>query len=477
MSAIEARMCSSDSGPADLGSPLMWWRRHEPRVIKKRRDDLLSEISVATRGLAEDAFINAALGGRCSAALVIADHLASPTSEDLSASWVCWAASCGDALAIAGIADLLAHRHYYGGDEEELALLAAWHVESSCRGRLWDPPGIRKSLEEVETFMLARAAARETGAEVDVPEVAKTLRPRNRLQPTLRVVSSIGDADAGEGRRLAVSYKALTKPLPLCGGNTSLDVLRVVLLREFPWMWEPIESLFDELALRRAAGIPWLHFSPILMTGPSGIGKTRFARRLAQLSGTGYREINAAGSSDNRLLMGTARGWESSQPALPLLTMRTNACANPIIVVDEIDKTRSDGRNGDIRDTLLSLLEPETASAWFDECLMAKCDLSQISWVLTANEATHLPGPLLSRVHVMSVERPMPAHFDALLKAILADFARELGLAADALPELAPEAKDLLRARFARYASVRDLKATIRRAISKSSMLLNPVIH
>src|SRR5690606_31841816 len=101
--------------------------------------------------------------------------------------------------------------------------------------------------------------------------------------------------------------------------------------------------------------------------------------------------------------------------AYPILTIARCKTANPIIVVDEIDKTTPGGHNGDIHWTLLTLLEQQTAAVFFDECLLTNCNLSQISWILTANDVHSLPRPLLSRLRVIRVGRPAAEHFDRLL--------------------------------------------------------------
>src|SRR3546814_13268954 len=97
------------------------------------------------------------------------------------------------------------------------------------------------------------------------------------------------------------------------------------------------------------------------------------------------------------MLQGTARGWASAQPAFPLILMRRCGTANPVIVVDEIDKAQAT-HNGDVRATLLSLLERETARAWPAERLLAACHLGEVSCILTANGTEQRAPPLLSRL-------------------------------------------------------------------------------
>lgn len=284
--------------------------------------------------------------------------------------------------------------------------------------------------------------------------------------PTLQVVEAIGDPESREGRDLVRLYDSLVRPLPLRGADVSPETVAAVLEREFPWMGGAIEFIELHMRLRRASGVPWFHVPPLLLVGPPGVGKTRFAQRAARLVGTGYAEMSAAGSSDNRMLQGTARGWSSTQPTLPLIVMRQSSAANPVVVVDEIDKVGSSSHNGNVQATLLTLLESESARVWYDECLLGRADLSQVSWILTANELAGLPDPLRSRLAAVEVGLPRPADFDALVLGILMDVAQELQVSVPDLPPLEPEAREALRKQFIRGLDARRLKAAIRRALA-----------
>lgn len=138
--------------------------------------------------------------------------------------------------------------------------------------------------------------------------------------------------------------------------------------------------------------------------------------------------------------------------------IRRTQIANPLILVDEIDKTRPDGRNGDIRQTLLGLTEATTARAWLDECLCTPADLSHVSWILTANDPHPLKGPLLTRLRVVAVPTPGPEHLDAILAGIRRDLEQQWGLPPGALPDLTPAVRDRIGRAFRRGVSLRRVR-------------------
>jgi len=209
-----------------------------------------------------------------------------------------------------------------------------------------------------------------------------------------------------------------------------------ILRKEFPWM----AALTDELArqLHRAAslGTGYFKIRPLLLIGEPGGGKTRYATRLAELTGLGFRLIAAGGGSDNRNLTGTARGWGTTNPSAVVDLIAGSGMANPLVLVDEIDKCGESRHNGRISDTLLQMLEPVNARTFHDECLQMNVDISYVNWILTANSLTGIPKPLLSRVQIVQTGQPGPEHMPGLIYAVRTEIARAHGVHPALVPEL-----------------------------------------
>ncbi|MGB4948011.1 MAG: AAA family ATPase, partial [Candidatus Competibacter denitrificans] len=145
-------------------------------------------------------------------------------------------------------------------------------------------------------------------------------------------------------------------------------------------------------------------------------------------SGVASRLLALGGQTDNRLFNGTARGWNTARPCLPIAAIMDGGIANPIILLDELDKAGGSDSNGRIHDSLLELLEPSSARRYYDEYLCGHADLAHLSWVATANEINYLPRTLLDRFQVLRVDAPEPAHYPAIVRRTVAAFIARRGL-------------------------------------------------
>ena len=144
---------------------------------------------------------------------------------------------------------------------------------------------------------------------------------------------------------------------------------------------------------------------PILLLGDPGIGKTHFARRISQLLGTGYGFVPMSSLTAGWVLSGASSQWKNAKPGKVFETFLNGEYANPVMVVDELDKTSSDGQY-DPLGALYELLETKTAMRFVDEFAEIPIDASGAVWFATANDASRIPDPLLNRMNVYEIDPP-----------------------------------------------------------------------
>jgi ATP-dependent Lon protease len=290
-----------------------------------------------------------------------------------------------------------------------------------------------------------------------------------------RSIPSDGLADNEWSTSIPTQHAVLTQPLPLAGGamleragGSGEARLASTLRAEAPWMAAFADRIAERAALSLWAGRPWLALPPMLLVGPPGAGKTYLARRLGSLSGCGDAVLSFAGVNSNAVLAGNPRGFRHPQPCLPAMVMQRTNTANPVIVIDEVEKAMASDL-GDPVATLIGLLEGAGANRYFDGCLAAEIDLSHINWVMTANRIDQLPAALLSRVEVIDVSGPRPEDAEQVLPALWRDVAHQLDLPPSELPKIEQAAETALLRLFRRTRSVRRLRQAIETLVAVSA--------
>lgn len=166
---------------------------------------------------------------------------------------------------------------------------------------------------------------------------------------------------------------------------------------------EVIDDLKKYLALAVSGNEP-LQFTPLLLLGEPGIGKTHFAKRLAEALGTGYEYVPMSSLTAGWILSGASSQWSNAKPGKVASALVGGDYANPLMVLDEV-KAGGDSRY-DPMGALYGLLERDTARAFKDEFIEVEMDASHILWVSTANDDRTLPEPILNRMNVYEVPRP-----------------------------------------------------------------------
>jgi ATP-dependent Lon protease len=167
---------------------------------------------------------------------------------------------------------------------------------------------------------------------------------------------------------------------------------------------QPLDEVQRQLALSQDSD-EGLALMPLLLLGPPGIGKTHFARQLAQLVGTRAEWVSMNAMTAGWLLSGSSPQWKGSKPGRVFQALAEGDFANPVMVLDEIDKASADAQY-DPLGPLYSLLEVDTAAQFADEFVDLRMDARHIIWVATANDERHIPAPILNRMNVWEIAAP-----------------------------------------------------------------------
>jgi ATP-dependent Lon protease len=177
-----------------------------------------------------------------------------------------------------------------------------------------------------------------------------------------------------------------------------------MLFEELPNFTEVLADIRKHLALCIGSNDS-VELPPMLLLGEPGIGKTHFARRIAELLGTGFGFVPMSSLTAGWVLSGASSQWKNAKPGKVFDTFLNGDYANPVIVVDELDKTSSDGQY-DPLGALYELLEVKTATRFVDEFVELPIDASGAVWLATANDAARIPEPLLDRLTVYEIDKP-----------------------------------------------------------------------
>lgn len=191
-------------------------------------------------------------------------------------------------------------------------------------------------------------------------------------------------------------------------------------------MWEVIDYLRVAFALAEHGDrVPRL--APLLLVGGPGAGKTYFSSTFARWFGSGQLDVHLETAQSNAEISGSSEFWSNSRPGRFFDLLVDGSFGNPIVCLDEIDKTGGDNRYDPLA-SLYQLLEPTTAKSFRDLAYpwLPPLDASRVIWVATANDVSRLPEPILSRFRIFQVDDPLPHETRRLVRQIFADLIADL---------------------------------------------------
>jgi ATP-dependent Lon protease len=206
--------------------------------------------------------------------------------------------------------------------------------------------------------------------------------------------------------------------------------------------------------------------SIVLLVGPPGVGKTSIGRSIADALGRRFYRFSVGGIRDEAEIKGHRRTYIGAMPGKFLQAMKDAGTANPVIMLDEIDKIGA-SYHGDPASALLEVLDPEQNSDFLDHYLDLRFDLSKVLFVCTANQTDSIPAPLLDRMEVIPLSGYIAEEkLQIARKYLLPRQIDRAGLAKDAVQIDRKTLRTLVEG-YARDAGVRRLEKQLGKIVRK----------
>ncbi|CAN4124993.1 unnamed protein product [Withania somnifera] len=184
--------------------------------------------------------------------------------------------------------------------------------------------------------------------------------------------------------------------------DENFDVLRAekILDEDHYGLTDVKERILEFIAVGKLRGTS--QGKIICLSGPPGVGKTSIGRSIARALNRKFYRFSVGGLSDVAEIKGHRRTYIGAMPGKMVQCLKSVGTANPLVLIDEIDKLGR-GHAGDPASAMLELLDPEQNANFLDHYLDVPIDLSKVLFVCTANVLEMIPNPLLDRMEVIAI--------------------------------------------------------------------------
>jgi len=207
----------------------------------------------------------------------------------------------------------------------------------------------------------------------------------------------------------------------------------------------------------------------LCFVGPPGVGKTSIGKSIASALNREFFRFSVGGLTDVAEIKGHRRTYVGAMPGKLIQAFKSVGVANPVVLIDEIDKLGR-GYQGDPSSALLEVLDPSQNNTFLDHYLDVPVDLSKVLFLCTANDTSTIPGPLLDRMEVVRLSGYVLDEKVQIARRYLEPAARKQMGMTDAHLSLTDEAVEELIRWYCREAGVRNLQKHIERICRKVAL-------
>lgn len=249
-----------------------------------------------------------------------------------------------------------------------------------------------------------------------------------------------------------------------------LDRARQVLDRDHYGLEDVKERVVEFIAVGKMKGD--ISGSILCLVGPPGVGKTSVGRSIAGALGRRFYRFSLGGMRDEAEIKGHRRTYIGAMPGRFIQALKTATTANPVIMLDEIDKIGASFR-GDPASALLEVLDPEQNSDFRDHYLDVPFDLSNVLFISTANQLDTIPRPLLDRMEVIRLSGYiLEEKVEIARRYLIPKALKNHGLKESQVAITKPALVEMING-YAREAGVRGLENLIKKVMRKSAVELS----
>lgn len=253
--------------------------------------------------------------------------------------------------------------------------------------------------------------------------------------------------------------------------DENFDVLRAekILDEDHYGLTDVKERILEFIAVGKLRGTS--QGKIICLSGPPGVGKTSIGRSIARALNRKFYRFSVGGLSDVAEIKGHRRTYIGAMPGKMVQCLKSVGTANPLVLIDEIDKLGR-GHAGDPASAMLELLDPEQNANFLDHYLDVPIDLSKVLFVCTANVLEMIPNPLLDRMEVIAIAGYITDEKMHIARDYLEKSTRETCGIKPEQVEVTDAALLALIENFCREAGVRNLQKQIEKIYRKIALKL-----